>query len=499
MPHLPALFRSVAGRIRARLCHAGMAVALVGTLAACVDLSPRYERPAAPVPTTYPQDTAAADASGDGAEPGWSRYFTDPQLQALIRIALANNRDLRMAALRTQEARAAYAIQRADQFPTVGVGAQAARARTPGDLNMTGEPLVGGDYEAYVGISSWELDLWGRVRNLKQSALQDYLASEAAQHGVRVSLIAQVADGYLQLRELDERLALTRQTIDSRLESFRIFKRRYEVGAISKLDLTQVETLLNQAQSLSAQLEQMRASQAHALQQLAGTTLELAQNDRGFDDGAVLAGLPPGLPSSLLTRRPDLMAAEHRLRAAHANIGAARAAFFPRIALTGTWGTASAELDGLFDSGSRAWTFVPTLSLPIFDGGRRRAGLDLAEVRRDLAVADYEKTVQTAFREVSDALSARRWLAEQVRIQRETLLAQAERARLARLRYDNGASPYLEVLDAQRDLLSAQQALVQTRRALLSSEVALYAALGGGANDAAADSSAPYAVHEAAP
>lgn len=498
MPRLPALFRfrSGAGRIRARLCRAGTALALAGALGACVDLSPRYERPAAPVPAAYPQDAASAAAPGGDTEPGWSQYFTDPQLQALIRVALANNRDLRTAALRTQEARAAYAIQRADQLPTVAVGAQAARARTPGDLNVTGQPVVGGDNEAYVGISSWELDLWGRVRNLKQSALQDYLASDAAQHGVRVALIAQVADGYLQLREFDERLALTRQTIDSRQESFRIFKRRYEVGAISKLDLTQVETLLNQAQALSAQLEQARASQAHALQQLAGVAIELAPSEHGFDDGAVLAGLQPGLPSSLLTRRPDLMAAEHRLRAAHANIGAARAAFLPRIALTGTWGTASAELDGLFDSGSRAWTFVPTLALPIFDGGRRRAGLDLAEVRRDLAVADYEKTVQTAFREVSDALSARRWLAEQVRIQRETLDAQAERARLARLRYDNGASPYLEVLDAQRDLLSAQQALVQTRRALLSSEVALYAALGGGATD---DPSARSAADEAAP
>jgi multidrug efflux system outer membrane protein len=266
----------------------------------------------------------------------------------------------------------------------------------------------------------------------------------------------------------------------------RIFKRRFEVGAIAKMDLVQVEVLLQQAQTLAAQLEQGRAVQAHALALLVGSPLPPLPENTGLGDDAVARELRVGLPSDLLLQRPDIVAAEHQLRAAQANIGAARAAFFPRITLTGSAGTASAELNGLFDSGSRAWSFMPSLSLPIFDAGRNRANLDLAEVRRDLAVTNYEKTVQAAFRDVSDALSARHWLTEQVRIAQATLAAQTERARLSQLRYDNGSAPYFEVLDAQRELLTAEQQLVQTRRALLSSRVSLYAALGGGSQEFAA-------------
>ena len=252
------------------------------------------------------------------------------------------------------------------------------------------------------------------------------------------------------------------------------------------MDLVQVEVLLQQAQTLAAQLEQGRAVQAHALTLLVGSPLPPLSENTGLGDDAVARELRVSLPSDLLLQRPDIVAAEHQLRAAQANIGAARAAFFPRITLTGSLGTASAELDGLFDSGSRAWSFMPSLFLPIFDAGRNRANLDLAEVRRDLAVTNYEKTVQAAFRDVSDALSARHWLTEQVRIAQATLAAQTERARLSLLRYDNGSAPYFEVLDAQRELLTAEQQLVQTRRALLSSRVSLYAALGGGSQEFAA-------------
>ena len=345
--------------------------------------------------------------------------------------------------------------------------------------------MTSAQYQTGLNVSAWELDFWGRVRSLKDSALQTLLASDEARRAVGVALVAQVANGYLSLRELDERVALARATVDSRAESLRIFTRRFEVGSISKLDLTQVETLLSQALSLSAQLEQARAVQAHALAQLVGGPVDLTPDTRRFDDASVLQPLHAGLPSALLTQRPDLMAAEHQLRAAQANIGAARAAFFPTISLTAAYGTASAELSGLFDSGSGAWNFAPRLVLPIFDAGRIRANMDLAEVRRDVAVANYEKSVQGAFREVADALSNRRWLALQVDIGKTTLAAQSERARLAKLRYDNGAAPYLEVLDAQRDLLTVEQQLVQTRRALLSSQVSLYAALGGGAPVAA--------------
>lgn len=470
-----------------RLAICALALALAG----CASMAPPDQTPPLPVADAWPADaTPSAEGPVRAEALDWPGYFADPQLQRLIGTALANNRDLRIAVLQVEQARAAYRIQRAEQFPSLSVGAEAARSRVPGDLNTSGRSVVGGDYEAYVGLSSWEVDLWGRVRSLKQAALQDYLATDAAQRAVRVSLIGEVANEYLSLRELDERVALAEQTIATRQESFRIFSRRYEVGAISRLELTQVRTLLTQAQALGAQLRQERAFQAHALAELVGAPVDLVPRATRFDDEVMFAELQVGLPSQLLASRPDIIAAEHRLRGSNANIGAARAAFFPSIALTGSWGSASAELDGLFDSGSRTWSFLPVVSLPIFDGGRRSANLDLAQVRRDAAVADYERTVQAAFRDVADALSARQWLAEQVRFQRDTLDAQGDRARLAKLRYDSGAATYLEVLDAQRDLLSAQQQLVQVRRALLSSQVSLYAALGGGASDPATPVSA---------
>ncbi|MGK5051186.1 efflux transporter outer membrane subunit [Janthinobacterium sp. RB2P8] len=464
---------------RARMAALAATLALAG----CASMAPPYAPPPLPVAAQYPEtDPAGAHA----ADIAWQAYFADARLQALIAQALASNRDIRIAALRVEEARAAYGIQRAEQFPTIALGASGSRARVPGDLSVTGRPMTSAQYQTGLNVSAWELDFWGRVRSLKDSALQTLLASDEARRAVGVALVAQVANGYLGLRELDERVALARATVDSRAESLRIFTRRFEVGSISKLDLTQVETLLSQALSLSAQLEQARAVQAHALAQLVGGPVDLTPDTRRFDDASVLQPLHAGLPSALLTQRPDLMAAEHQLRAAQANIGAARAAFFPTISLTAAYGTASAELSGLFDSGSGAWNFAPRLVLPIFDAGRIRANMDLAEVRREVAVANYEKSVQGAFREVADALSNRRWLALQVDIGKTTLAAQSERARLAKLRYDNGAAPYLEVLDAQRDLLTVEQQLVQTRRALLSSQVSLYAALGGGAPVAAA-------------
>lgn len=277
-------------------------------------------------------------------------------------------------------------------------------------------------------------------------------------------------------------MEIARLSMVSREESYRIFRRRFEVGSTNKLELTQIETLLTQAQALHAQLEQQRAQQVNALRLLVGASPGDLPAQGPFDETTVLAPLEPGLPSQLLIQRPDIIAAEHRLRAANANIGAARAAFFPRIALTGALGTASADLDGLFDSGSRAWSFMPTISLPIFDGGRRQASLELSEVRRDLAVTEYEQTIQTAFREVSDALASRHWVARQLEVARAAQRAQTERARLAQLRYDHGSAAYLEVLDAQRDLLNTDQQLVVTRRAMLSSQIALYSALGAGAS-----------------
>lgn len=471
--------------------HTVATAAIAMLCAGCTSmLAPQFAAPALPVPTTWP-DAPPTTRGQPAPALAWNAYFTDPQLQRFIQTALDNNRDLRVALLRVEEARAAYRIQRADLLPQVSVGGQGARARVPGDLNLSGSPVTSDEYRVELGVSSWELDLWGRVRNLKESALQQWLATEAGSQAARTALIAQVANAYLAERDLDERVALARRTVETRQDSFRIFSRRLEVGSASRLELTQVHTLLSQAQILLSQLEQARAAQTHALALLLGADPGPLPDAPPFDETVVLAELAPGLPSDLLMARPDIQAAEHRLIAAHADIGAARAAFFPRIALMGSLGSASAELDGLFSSGSRAWTFAPALSLPIFDMDRRRANLDVAEVRRHIAVADYEKTIQTAFREVSDALSARRWLTEQRDLQRELLAIARERAGLSQLRYDSGSATFLDVLDSQRELLSAEQQLVQARRALLSNEVALYTALGGGTRNAAPGATAP--------
>ncbi len=452
-------------------------------ISGCASMAPPHERPSVDVPAAYAHDTPPdARVPSATAALGWRGYFTDPALTRLIEQALANNPDLRTAVLRVQEAQAAYGVQRSARVPTVGVGLDATRAHTPADLSLSSNAATGSQYQAGLGISSWEIDFWGRIASLNDAALQSFLATDAARHAVSVALVAQVANAYLGLRELDERLRLAQASETSQRESLRIFTRRLEVGSASRLELTQVETLLTQAESLVVQVQQQREAQSLALGVLLGDpsgTPVVPEGSAPFDVH-LLAPLAPGLPSDLLNNRPDVVAAEHQLRGANANIGAARAAFFPRISLTAFGGSASTELDRLFRGASRAWSFAPSLSLPIFDGGRNRANLDLAEVRKNLAVVQYEQTVQNAFRDVADALSAQHWLQQQVGVQERALAAQRERARLSRLSYDHGASSFLDVLDAERNLISAGQQLVQTRRALLSSRVALYAALGGG-------------------
>jgi len=458
-----------------------LALTLAVALSGCVSLAPPYEQPAMPVPATFPGETGNAAGAGPlAAGIGWQDYFTDPALRQLIATALDHNRDLRVAIQRVEEARALYGIRRADQLPTLGLEADLTRSRIPADLTGVGRPVTASQYQVGLGIATWELDFWGRVANLREAALQNYLATDAARQAVALTLIEQVATTYLVVRELDERLALAHATIDSRAQSYRIFTRRYQVGAIAKLDLTQVETLWRQAVALGTELDQARAQQANALQLLVGAPVDLPPSAAKLNDDAVMRDLPAGLPSDLLTSRPDILAAEYQLRAANANIGSARAEFFPRITLTGAFGSASTELSGLFTGPSRAWNFGPSVSLPIFDMGRRSANLEAVTAQRDQAITSYERAIQSAFRDVADALAARQYLAQQVDVLRATVAAQTERARLARLRYDHGASPFLEVLDAQRDLLIAQQQLVETRRALLTSRVALYAALGGG-------------------
>ena len=471
-------------RILAWACAAALTALTIGC-----SLAPEYERPALPVANEYPADApvppgAKPDAKPDAraaAQIAWREYFTDAELQAMIAQALENNRDLRVAALRVLEARAAFQIRRADQFPTVNVNAGELRLGIPESLSPTGSANTASIYAVGASVVGWELDFWGRVRNLKDSALEQFLATDSARRAVTVSLVSQVADGYLTLRELDERIRITRRHhphprgVGAHLPA-PLRGRHRPRGWTSRRSKRCSRRRRRSARSSSRRARRRRTRSTL----LVGAPPARVAERENLNDAALVRDLPVGLPSELLQQRPDIVAAEHRLRAANANIGAARAAFFPTITLTGFLGTASGALHGLFESGTGAWLFVPQLVAPIFDAGRRQANLDVAEVRRDAAVAEYERTVQAAFRDVADALSAQHWLSEQVTIQRRAVAEQTERARLATLRFDRGLASSLEVLDAQRDLLAAQQQLVQQRRALLSSRVALYAALGGG-------------------
>lgn len=468
-------------------------------------LIPRYERPSLPTAEAYPREECPQNGM-DICQLGWQDFFTDPALQQLIELALENNRDLRIAIGRISEARAAYGHRWADLFPTINGDTAGFRTRLPGDLlsqltppspSPTNVPSVGSSssassssstnkpfflsaYLAALTVNAWEVDFWGRLRSLRDEALENYLATEEAKRATFISLVGQVANTYLTELELNELVAITLKTIKNRQESYRIMKRRYEEGSSSKLEAIQAETLLLQAEADLTVLQRKRELNWNAMTLLVGTPLPLDNSILSHVESYFIEEICPGLPSELLFNRPDVLAAEHRLIGAHANIGAARAAFFPTITLTGAYGTASNELKDLFRSGSRFWFYLPNISLPLFDWGRNLSDLGLAEARRNIAVSEYERTIQTAFREVADALSERAWLAEQVAIQKEFLAAQTERARLAWIRYQYGTSPYLEVLDAERDRFSAEQNLVETQRALLASGINLYIALGGG-------------------
>ncbi|MDX3911296.1 MAG: efflux transporter outer membrane subunit [Sphingobium sp.] len=444
-------------------------------LAGC-SFAPAHVRPPQPVPQGY---AASASDSPSIARVGWYDFFHEEQLRALIAAALENNRDMRIASGRVAEARASWRIQGSALYPELDAVATGTRGRTPADLSVTGHAVTGNQIYAQLS-AGWEIDFWGRLRNLNEAARAQYLATEEARRAIATDLIAQVANGYLLEREYEERAELARRTIATREESLRILRRRYEVGSGSKLEMTQAQTLLAQAQTALQALDQDREVNRNALALLVGRPVDIPAGPLGLAEAAPAMTLPAGLPSELLANRPDIVAAEYSLRVANANIGAARAAFFPNISLTGAFGTASGELDSLFKGGNLSWNFTPTLSLPLFNAGRLKGNLDVAKARQVIAVADYEGTVQAAFRDVSDALVRRRQLGLQIETTRTMLAALQERARLAQLRFDNGRSAYLEVLDAQRDLFDTEQALVQLRRAHLGSAVALYAALGGG-------------------
>ncbi len=490
-----------------------LSIALAASLASACTMIPEYQRPAAPIPESFPVvtppvttegapataaettpggETAARPADAAEATPAdstappadaiaWRDYFADPRLRDVIALALANNRDLRVAALNIEQARAQYRIRRADLFPAVGATAVENAQRLPGDLTRSGDADLSRVYSATVGFSAYELDFFGRIRSLKAAALETYLGTEEARRSAQISLVAEVANSWLILAYDRERVALARSTYETRKKSQELTRRSFMAGAVSELDLHQSETLLQSARADLARYTTFVAQDENALALVVGARVPVQLlADTLTDTVSNVAELPPGLPSEVLTRRPDILQAEHGLRAANANIGAARAAFFPRITLTADAGTASSTLGGLFGSDSGTWSFIPQIRVPIFEAGRLKANLDVAEVQRDINVAQYEKAIQNAFREVADALADRATLADRLDARRKQVEATRASFRLSEARYRGGVDSFLGLLDAQRTLYVAEQELIAVRLLEASNRVTLYKVLGGG-------------------
>ncbi|HEY0296741.1 MAG TPA: efflux transporter outer membrane subunit [Bordetella sp.] len=466
-----------------------LSLALAGVLAGCT-LAPTYERPAAPVEGNYPTGPAyvhaqpGASVQGAAADVGWREFFQDPLLQRLIEMSLANNRDLRVAMLNVEVTRDQYRIERASLVPAASVSASGTAQRVPADLATSGS--ITDSHNWQVGPSvSWELDIFGRIRSLSDAALQTYFAQDETRVATQLSLIAATASSYLTLRADQELFSLTIETLKTRQESYNLVKQSYDQGVSSALDLSQAETALRTAESSRAQYMRLVAQDRNALVLLLGEPLpadvsaQLDADPRLHDDILPLE-LPAGLPSDLLERRPDIRAAEHQLLSANANIGAARAAFFPTFTLTGFAGTASASWSGVFDPGSEAWSFAPKITIPIFQGGALLANLDVSKVRKNIQIATYEKAIQTGFREVADTLAGRGTLDDQVRAERQLVDASELAYKLSQQRFDSGVDSYLSVLDSERSLYTAQQTLIGTRLERLNNQINLYKALGGG-------------------
>jgi len=445
-------------------------VLAAAVLAGCMQLAPDVERAPAPVPAAFP-NAAEGTPGAAAADLPWQDYYTDPALRDLIGRALKNNRDLRIAVLNIDTVRGQHQLRRADELPTVNAGLSA--SRQPGNSGS----LVGA-YSAGLSVAAYELDLFGRVRSLSDAAAAQLLSTQEARRAVQISLVASVAQLYLALVADDELLDLTRRTLDTRNESLGLTQLRLDNGAASELDLSLARTLVEAGRLALAQLQRQRELDRNALALLVGEALPEWPSGHGRSDAIELANVPAGLPSEVLLRRPDVRQAEHQLVAAQANIGAARAAFWPRITLTASAGTASSQLSALFKDG--AWGFAAQLLQPIFDAGRNSANLAVAEAQRDIALAQYERAIQAAFRDVADALAGRATLAEQLRAAQAQAQAEGTRYRLSELRFRHGVASSLELLDAQRSLFAAQQAVVQTRLAWLQNRVAVYRAMGDG-------------------
>jgi multidrug efflux system outer membrane protein len=450
-------------------------------LSACT-LTPRYRRPGLPVSQSWPAAVSSpAPGTVMAGDLAWREVFQDARLQSVIDLALHQNRDLRVAVGNIEQARAQYRVQRAHLLPEIdAVGAQS-ETHTPAPVSFIGRSFTIDEYSATVGISGWEIDLFGRLRSLSAAALQSYFATEENRRAVQISLIAEVAGDYLALAADQDLLAVTESTLNTREENFVLAQKRFAAGAISQLDLRQEETLTEQARSDLAIAVAQVAQDRNALTLVVGAEApaSLLPNG-GLADIQLRRELEPGLPSDVLTRRPDVRAAEHTLQAQNANIGAARAAFFPQITLTGSTGSASSALNKLFQPGTRIWSFSPQITLPLFAGGANVANLRGAKAGRDIAVAQYEKAIQTAFREVADALAVRSTIRDRLSAQQRLVAAAADAQRLSQARYDRGVDSYLVLLEAQRTLYNARRTLLSAQLAESVNRVTLYKALGGG-------------------
>ncbi len=449
-------------------------------------LKPAYVQPDLPVAAGYPA-TAEPGASDESetltADLGWRDVFGDDRLQALVARALEQNRDLRVAALNVERVQALYRIQRAPLYPAFAASAQATYQELPASLPSS-QFAPTEQYSVTLGATAWELDLFGRVRSLSEQALHDWFATQEARRGTHLALVAQVATAHYQERALAEQLVLAQQTLKAVEESFTVTTRAFEVGTASELDLRTSQSQVETARVNLATYAQQHAQALHALTFLLGGALpEDLPEPKPLEASVVKSDLPAGLPSELLTRRPDILAAEHALQGANASIGAARAAFFPSISLTASGGVSSTELSGLFSTGALTWSFIPRLNLPLFRGGALRASLDVAEVSKQIEVARYERAIQAAFREVSDALATRRAIDAQLEAHRSRVEAEERRFALAEQRYRSGLDRYVTLLTAQRDLYTAQQQLINAQLARLANVATLYRALGGGWNE----------------
>lgn len=446
-------------------------------------LIPDYQQPASPAQAQWPAGQAyegQEDQRGAAAAlPQIKEFFKDPALVRLLGAALDNNRDLRIAAKNVESYRALYRIQRAERFPTLDGDASGNRTRLPDDLSSTGDSRIDSQYQVGL-VTAYELDLFGRIQSLSSQALEKYMATEEAQRSVQIALISDVATTYFLWRTDQALLELTAATLTSYVESLAMIESSAAAGTSSELDVRQARTLVNQAQAQQALYTRRIAQDVNALQLLLGSKIPSDLPHGSPLAMSALSKVPAGLPADLLLNRPDIRAAEHQLLAANANIGAARAAFFPRISLTASVGSASSDLDGLFNGGSDSWSFAPQISVPIFNAGKLRANLDYAEIQKDVNVATYEKSIQTAFREVADGLAARGTFGKQLSAQRELVDNYKSYFDLAQQRYDQGIDSYLTVLDAQRELFASQQKLLNDQLDQINSEVQLYKALGGG-------------------